>query len=73
MDNFEITQRVNFIKEKLRVNAATFVLDDSAALIEEWMNLQRCCNHMRHDGKCFFDIQEYCACPICDLSRKNFH
>ena len=73
MDNFAIRTRVDEIKKKLAENAATFVLDDSAALIQEWMNLQRYCNHIRHDGKCFFDIQEYSACPICDLSRKNFH
>ena len=73
MDNFAIRTRVDEIKKKLAENAATFVLDDSAALIQEWMNLQRCCNHIRHDGKCFFDIGEYSACPICDLSGKNFH
>lgn len=71
MDNFAIRHRVDEIRAELKANAATFVLDDSAKLISEWMNLQRVCSHIRHDGISFFDIAEYHTCPICDMTRES--
>lgn len=71
MDSFAIRQRVNFINEKLKKNAETFVLDDSAALIEERKNLQNECTHIREDGTFAFDLEDCYVCPICDFKRRG--
>ena len=71
MDNFEIRQKVDEIKLKLRQNAVTFVLDDSADLIKEWMNLQRVCHHTQQNGVSFFEAN--LVCPICDLVKDAYH
>lgn len=67
MDNFEIRQQIDDIKLKLKQNTVTFVLDDSADLIKEWMNLQRICRHTQQDGTSFFEHN--LVCPICDLAK----
>lgn len=73
MDNLEIRQRIDSIKYKLKENAATFVLDDSADLIKEWMNLQRICSHtMVNSGVSYFSFPENLVCPVCGLSREKF-
>lgn len=71
MDNSRIRHRVDEIKFKLRENAATFVLDDSIELAEEWKNLQRICNHTRNDGVFYFSLDNITHCPICDLSKQQ--
>lgn len=70
MDNFEIRHRIDEIKLKLKENAATFVLDDSADLIKEWMDLQRMCRHTQQDGTSFYENN--LVCPICDLVKNTY-
>lgn len=71
MDSFEIRSKVDSIKAKLRHNAATFVFDDSAELIREWMDLQRACNHANEAGVSYFELEERIHCPICELPAKK--
>lgn len=71
MDNSAIAQRVNFIRQKLKLNAATFVLDDSADLIHEWEELQKECSHTSEEGIYYFDLENSNSCPVCRLEKRR--
>lgn len=71
MDNFAIRTRVDEIKKRLAENAATFVLDDSAELINEWQELQKLCSHKAEDGVSYFDLENSISCPVCRLEKRK--